>query len=55
MIRLYEWLHKKFPKFIDCRPIFLRKSLNEANFQIINVVELPMWGLPVEIVLAKKP
>ncbi|MFC1563090.1 class I SAM-dependent methyltransferase [candidate division KSB1 bacterium] len=55
MIRLYEWLHKKFPKFIDCRPIFLRKSLHEANFQIINVVELPMWGLLVEIVLVKKP
>jgi demethylmenaquinone methyltransferase/2-methoxy-6-polyprenyl-1,4-benzoquinol methylase len=52
-VRLYEWFHRKFPKLVDCRPIFVKKELEDINFQILNAEEKYMWGLPVGVVLAK--
>jgi ubiquinone/menaquinone biosynthesis C-methylase UbiE len=54
MVRLYEWAHTKFPKYIDCRPIWVQDA-SKGSFQVARVTELSMWGLPVEIVLARKP
>jgi len=54
MLRLYEWAHEKFPNAIDCRPIYVRQATEQAGFQAIETIEMPMWGLPVEIVLSKK-
>jgi len=53
MLRLYEWVHEKMPKYVDCRPIYARQSLEEAGFEVEEAAVKSMWGLPVEIVLAK--
>jgi ubiquinone/menaquinone biosynthesis C-methylase UbiE len=49
----FEWAHKHFPNFIDCRPIYVRKALEAADFQILKVLKKHMW-IPVEIILAAK-
>lgn len=54
MTKLYAWSHKKFPNYIDCRPIFVGQSVQNAGFEIEEVVKSSTWGLPIEIVLAKK-
>ena len=49
----FEWAHKHFPNFIDCRPIYVRKALEEADFQILKALKKHMW-IPVEIILGAK-
>lgn len=55
MTGLYEWLHRKFPLFFDCRPIFVQQSLDTAGFKIVSVNDLSMMGLKGELVLAESP
>jgi demethylmenaquinone methyltransferase/2-methoxy-6-polyprenyl-1,4-benzoquinol methylase len=50
----FEWAHKHFPNFIDCRPIYVCKALKEADFQIQKVLKKHMW-VPVEVILGTKP
>jgi ubiquinone/menaquinone biosynthesis C-methylase UbiE len=54
MLRLYEWAHEKFPKIIDCRPIFVQQAIKAAGFEIDQAIIRSMWGLPVELVLGYK-
>jgi ubiquinone/menaquinone biosynthesis C-methylase UbiE len=50
---LYEWGHRAFPSLLDCRPIFVQDSLEEADLRILDWACDSLWGLPVEIVLAR--
>ncbi len=54
LLHAYEWTHRHFPNFLDCRPIYVRRALEAAGFKILSFEIQKMW-LPVEIVLAKVP
>jgi demethylmenaquinone methyltransferase/2-methoxy-6-polyprenyl-1,4-benzoquinol methylase len=54
MVDAYEWIHRHFPNILDCRPIFVRRSMEDAGFTILDSSLESMW-VPVEIVLAQKP
>ncbi|HTX91471.1 MAG TPA: methyltransferase domain-containing protein [Anaerolineales bacterium] len=54
MTRLYDWSHDKIPNYVDCRPIFARESMEAAGFKTQEAKVMPMWGLPVEMVLGIK-
>jgi len=53
LIGVYEWTHKHFPNFIDCRPIYVREAVENAGFKIQKALKKRMW-IPVEIVLGAK-
>lgn len=55
MSRLYEWAHQQFPAAIDCRPIPLRQEVQRAGYRVVEANSFSMFGLPVEVLLAKKP
>jgi demethylmenaquinone methyltransferase/2-methoxy-6-polyprenyl-1,4-benzoquinol methylase len=52
-IEAYEWTHRHFPNLLDCRPIFVRRALDEAGFLIKDATIAKMW-VPVEIVVGEK-
>ncbi len=52
-VEAYEWTHQHFPNLLDCRPIFVRRALEDAGFSIREAIITQMW-VPVEIVVAAK-
>lgn len=54
VLRAFEWTHRHFPNFLDCRPIFVRRAVEAAGFRILRAHRKSMW-VPVEVVLARKP
>jgi len=50
----YEWSHRHFPNFVDCRPILVSKVLEASGFQVEEKRNVRMW-VPVEIVRAVLP
>ncbi len=53
MVKVFEWTHRHFPNFVDCRPIYVRRALEQAGFAIGEVDRMDMW-VPVEVVLASR-
>lgn len=53
--RVYDWSHRRFPTWIDCRPIDVKESLERAGFVTVDSVRVATWGLPVAVVVARKP
>jgi ubiquinone/menaquinone biosynthesis C-methylase UbiE len=51
---IFEWAHRHFPNFIDCRPIYIQRALEDAGFTIHTARMKHMW-IPVEIILGVKP
>jgi ubiquinone/menaquinone biosynthesis C-methylase UbiE len=51
IVKLYEWAHKKFPKYFDCRPIYVEQSIRDAGFEIPLKEAHKLSGLPIEIVI----
>ena len=52
--RAYEWSHRRFPAWVDCRPILVKEALLGVGFKIQDSTCQSMWGLPVEIVIAQR-
>jgi len=49
IIKLYEWIHKKLPRYVDCRPIYVEQSLKESGFKIKYREKVRLFGIPAEI------
>ncbi len=53
-IRFYEWLHQKIPKYANCRPIYVEKSVEDAGYQIIKSEEFTLLKIvPWRIIVAR--
>ncbi len=55
MQRVYEWAHARWPKLLDCRPIYVERTLSRADFDVEEAETLRLWGLPIAIVLGRSP
>lgn len=55
VVRLYEWAHRRFPHVVDCRPIHLGQTVGRAGFSVTRLDEASVWGLPVDIAVARRP
>jgi ubiquinone/menaquinone biosynthesis C-methylase UbiE len=53
MVGAYEWFHARFPAWVDCRPIPLRRMMVEAGYHPAESWQGSTWGLPVEICVGK--
>jgi len=54
LMGVFEWTHKHFPNYLDCRPILVRQAVADAGFRILEASIQSMW-VPVEVVLGAKP
>ena len=55
MVRVYDWLHRAFPVWADCRPIPLQAFMEHAGFGLEEVWSGSLWGLPVAACVGRKP
>jgi ubiquinone/menaquinone biosynthesis C-methylase UbiE len=54
LLKLYERAHRRWPRYLDCRPIYATDSLKEADFNIVSSERASLAGLPLEIIVATK-
>jgi demethylmenaquinone methyltransferase/2-methoxy-6-polyprenyl-1,4-benzoquinol methylase len=53
-VHIYNWAHQVIPNYVDCRPIYTKESVLQADFHLQTVLNKTMWGLPVDVILACK-
>lgn len=53
IMEIFEWTHRHFPNYLDCRPILVRQALEDSGFEICNSRIMKMW-ISVEVVCAIK-
>ncbi len=53
-VKIYQWAHRAFPRFVDCRPIPVARILEKGGFTIEKFHQHLMWGLPVDLLVARK-
>jgi len=54
VLRFYEWIHRTFPRYASCRPIYVEDSVRDAGFEITKTEEMKIAGIfPMKIVMAK--
>lgn len=53
-VRFYEWIHSKWPQYVDCRPIYVDESVQKAGYKMIMRETARLLLLPIEIVIALK-
>jgi len=53
-LHIYEWTHRRWPKYVDCRPIYLEHFMSKAGYIIQKKEMTRLVVLPVEIVVAIK-
>jgi ubiquinone/menaquinone biosynthesis C-methylase UbiE len=54
MAKAYEWARQRFPDWIDCRFIPVISIIQENGFRVDKSEQLSAFGLPIEIVVAKR-
>jgi demethylmenaquinone methyltransferase/2-methoxy-6-polyprenyl-1,4-benzoquinol methylase len=54
VMQIFEWTHRHFPNFLDCRPILVRQALEDAGLEIAGYKVTKMW-VNVEVVCGVKP
>src|SRR4030043_1048980 len=54
-IRFYEWLHQKVPKYVNCRPIYVEKLLEDTGYQITKTEEFVLLKIVPWIIVVAKP
>jgi len=54
VVKIYEWMHRTFPKYVSCRPIYVEDSIRDAGYKIIKMDEMKIAKLfPMKVVVAK--
>jgi demethylmenaquinone methyltransferase/2-methoxy-6-polyprenyl-1,4-benzoquinol methylase len=53
IMEIFEWTHRHFPNYLDCRPILVRQALEDSSFQICDSKIMKMW-ISVEVVCGVK-
>ena len=55
VLRFYEWIHRTFPKYASCRPIYVEDLVRDTEFEIMEAEEMMMARLfPMKIVMARQ-
>lgn len=53
VMEIFEWTHRHFPNYLDCRPIMVRQAFEDSGFHICDSKIMKMW-INVEVVCGIK-